>query len=372
MESPFDRFVYRTNRCDSYHYRKKLQQNVSFDNQEIHFYDYGEVKCREKGELPLQMTESNDCWALHFIVAGSARYHFKDLTCTVKPGNLLVIPPKKSCFIKTIPPSELHVCKLILMDTPATRMLLAKLEKEKCVFIRKKEKLLALLDEMKNLLETPAECVFRDLAILIYRIIAESSCQGLDFESRLTVQGICQELECWPEHDYNLPDIAAKCGLSQRNFERQFKKTRGCSFMRYLIYCRIGNACRMLKNTEYTLSEIASINKFYSTAYFCRMFKLVTGTTPGSFRGQTSTTSLSAVSSLIAINEDRENLLSANRKNILWHILQNNSITIDELAGKTSLHRSAVQKNIEYLKKKGFLLRTGSRKNGHWQISRTF
>ena len=128
----------------------------------------------------------------------------------------------------------------------------------------------------------------------------------------------------------------------------------------------------MLKNTEYTLSEIASINKFYSTAYFCRMFKLVTGTTPGSFRGQTSTTSLSAVSSLIAINEDRENLLSANRKNILWHILQNNSITIDELAGKTSLHRSAVQKNIEYLKKKGFLLRTGSRKNGHWQISRTF
>ncbi|MBR2905404.1 MAG: helix-turn-helix domain-containing protein [Lentisphaeria bacterium] len=370
MEKTFDRFTYRTNECDSYHYRKNLLLNPSFDNQEIHFYDFGEVRCKEKGEQPLPVGENNETWVLHFIVSGTARYRFSDQTLTVKKGHFIVIPPHQSCHVRTIPPEKLHLYKLILLDTSSLRMLLARLEKEKCVFIRENGVLYSIFQEMTQLLEKPSTHVFRDLAVLVYRIIAEVSRQGLDYESRLTVQSICQELECWPEHTYSLPDIAAKCGLSLRSFERQFKEVTNCSFQRYLIHCRIGNACRMLKNTSYTLSEIATINNFHSTAYFCRMFKLLTGTTPGSFRGAQRYGKHSGVSSVAALNEGSDKHLSANRKNILWHILQNNSITIDELSRKTSLHRSAVQKNLEYLKKKGYIIRHGPRKNGYWQISR--
>lgn len=373
MEPPFEKFIYRTEECDSWHYRKNLLTHTSFDNQELQFYDYGEVTCSSKGEQPLLIGENNDCYTLHFIVSGKAQYFFRYTEFSGKKNSLIVIPPQEICQVRCIGPEKLSVCKLILMDTPATRLLLARLERERQILIRNAESLLALFRKTGDFLEAPTGNIFQNLSVLIYQIIAEASAQGLDFESRLTVQNIRQELECWPEHNYNLSDLAEKCGLSPRNFEREFKNLTGCSFQRYLIHCRIGNACRLLKSTTYTLSEIAGINNFHSVTYFCRTFKLLTGVPPGKFRGGIGKQIPSQVSSVAAISRNREEApLSANRKNILWHILHNNRITIKELAAKTSLHHSAIQKNMEYLKKKGFIIRNGSSRNGYWQIIKKF
>ena len=49
-------------------------------------------------------------------------------------------------------------------------------------------------------------------------------------------------------------------------------------------------------------------------------------------------------------------------------IESNNKITIDEIAKKLIINRSAAQKHIEILKKYGFIERIVSAKGGYWKV----
>lgn len=60
--------------------------------------------------------------------------------------------------------------------------------------------------------------------------------------------------------------------------------------------------------------------------------------------------------------------LTENRIHILRMIQKNPAITKKELSQTTSLSASAIDKNIEYLKKIGLLSREGADRGGHWNI----
>lgn len=56
---------------------------------------------------------------------------------------------------------------------------------------------------------------------------------------------------------------------------------------------------------------------------------------------------------------------------ILSLIYQNCQITITELSGILNINNSAVQRNIEYMKDAGILIREGGRFGGKWIIMNT-
>jgi AraC-like DNA-binding protein len=78
--------------------------------------------------------------------------------------------------------------------------------------------------------------------------------------------------------------LASLLNTSEDYLSRIFHKQMGVSLWEYLARLRVVNAIDMLRSTGASLAEIADRTGFKDEAYFCRVFKKMTGATPGSFR----------------------------------------------------------------------------------------
>lgn len=85
-------------------------------------------------------------------------------------------------------------------------------------------------------------------------------------------------------HDIKLDDAADWLNMSVPNFCQFFKKTTRTTFNAYLNDVRIGNACKLLIETDLTISEICFSSGFNSLSNFNRRFLHIKNNTPKTFR----------------------------------------------------------------------------------------
>lgn len=83
-----------------------------------------------------------------------------------------------------------------------------------------------------------------------------------------------------------LAQMAKAAHMSARSFQRHFKAAVGMSPLQYLQRHRIANCCRLLSESDAPIQAIAADCGIPEPAYFCRLFRRMTGTTPGAFRQQ--------------------------------------------------------------------------------------
>lgn len=81
-------------------------------------------------------------------------------------------------------------------------------------------------------------------------------------------------------------DVAALVNMTPSAFSHFFKKRTQRSFSDYLSDLRIGNAARLLIESEKTISEICFESGFNNVSNFNRAFKEKKGCTPTEFRSQ--------------------------------------------------------------------------------------
>lgn len=81
-----------------------------------------------------------------------------------------------------------------------------------------------------------------------------------------------------------LAELAALVGLSETYFSHAFKAAAGVSPHRWVMQTRIREAQDLLRNTDLPVSAVAAECGFSDQAHFNRVFRSVTGTTPGSWR----------------------------------------------------------------------------------------
>lgn len=78
--------------------------------------------------------------------------------------------------------------------------------------------------------------------------------------------------------------LAQQAGLSISQFERSFRKAFGTSPHQYLVGIRVDHACRLLIETDDTVSAVAQRCGFYDHAHFTRAFAALMGTSPSGYR----------------------------------------------------------------------------------------
>jgi len=84
--------------------------------------------------------------------------------------------------------------------------------------------------------------------------------------------------------DLSLQLAANEVGISESHLSHLFKQHSSYTFLEYLQECRIRNAMQMLKNPKLQISEVYRLCGYCNGSYFSKVFKRITGTTPGNYR----------------------------------------------------------------------------------------
>lgn len=79
-------------------------------------------------------------------------------------------------------------------------------------------------------------------------------------------------------------ELAAMEHLSVSRYREVFRRHTGLSPVDYRTAIRLGNACRLLLQTDLTVEEIASDCGYSDVFFFIRIFKKKNGMTPGKYR----------------------------------------------------------------------------------------
>lgn len=79
-------------------------------------------------------------------------------------------------------------------------------------------------------------------------------------------------------------EVAQAAGLSRRVLERRFRAVVGRSVLREVRRVRVEQICRLLLESNHSISEIALATGFPGVEHFARYFRLERGTTPLNYR----------------------------------------------------------------------------------------
>ena len=80
-----------------------------------------------------------------------------------------------------------------------------------------------------------------------------------------------------------LSDIAEKVNMSVSAFCRYFKKRANKTFLDFVNEIRIGNACKMLNENQYSIAEIAFESGYNSISNFNSQFRKMMGCSPRAY-----------------------------------------------------------------------------------------
>jgi len=86
------------------------------------------------------------------------------------------------------------------------------------------------------------------------------------------------------EIDFN--EIAERVCLSKSYFSRLFKKVEGTTFSKYVQHIRIGEARKLLRKTDWSVTKIAFDVGFINLSHFNRIFQEIEHCTPKAYRKQ--------------------------------------------------------------------------------------
>jgi len=85
-----------------------------------------------------------------------------------------------------------------------------------------------------------------------------------------------------------LSQAAAAAHMSVPAFTRFFRKSTGRTFLEYLTEIRVGSACRLLVESDKTVTEVCFAAGFHNVSTFNRRFMELKGVTPRDYRRQFS------------------------------------------------------------------------------------
>lgn len=88
------------------------------------------------------------------------------------------------------------------------------------------------------------------------------------------------------QDDIRLKDVTNISNMTKAAFCRYFKKVTGKTFVTYLNEYRVGHACKLLIQTNYTATEICYKSGFNSVSNFNKQFKNITATSPIKYRNE--------------------------------------------------------------------------------------
>jgi AraC family L-rhamnose operon transcriptional activator RhaR/AraC family L-rhamnose operon regulatory protein RhaS len=143
-------------------------------------------------------------------------------------------------------------------------------------------KLKAELAERNPGFELMAKSIFAEIVIFLSRCYSRP--QMRISASLQRVEGVIKYIEENYSEDINIDSLAKVAYMSRRNLGRVFREAIGQSPIEYLIRVRVTHSLELLRNPDFSITDVAFRVGFNDSNYFSRQFKKTTGQTPREFR----------------------------------------------------------------------------------------
>jgi AraC-like DNA-binding protein len=137
-------------------------------------------------------------------------------------------------------------------------------------------RLIELLEILRILSQAPVDRILSSKAFT----------PAVGFADRERIDRICRHLAENSARPIVLAQAAAAAHMSVPAFTRFFRKCTGKSFVEYLTELRVGSACRLLVESDRTVTQVCYSSGFNNLSNFNRRFRDLKGVTPREFRQQ--------------------------------------------------------------------------------------
>jgi YesN/AraC family two-component response regulator len=109
----------------------------------------------------------------------------------------------------------------------------------------------------------------------------EEGLNGVEKEFLEKVNGIVMEHISNPE--FSVENLMAEVGMSRSQLYRKFKAISNRNPSEYIRLLRLGHAADLLRESKYSINEVAFMSGFGNVSYFNTCFKKHFGTSPGKY-----------------------------------------------------------------------------------------
>ena len=267
------------------HYEEEtLLSNLSaaIPSQLLDIFCFGNSLFRAGAVLPIC---SGD-WVIQYQLEGEAEIRSSEGNCRLRPGDLLVVPPKVVYTYRVPLRQDVRKCYLMLRSGPLPEILLGREIRRYGMKVTTadsdcfRKQFTAIGETFANLdadSQKQLSVLLYELVVGIQNIITENIgnsfyCKLREAAARLQGKKITLE---------NLTEIFS---MGKHTLIREFRKKTGSSPVAYMIRLRLQYAGQLLLLSDMSIREIADTCGYSSASFFISDFKKHTGFTPGEYR----------------------------------------------------------------------------------------
>ena len=233
---------------------------------------------------------------------GNIRYETLGGECQILPGNLLVSQPGKPHRRCNNPKGMLLYRMLVSLPLDGVAILGLSVRESKTLVRRisafpegpvpSSARIRAAFERLFMLYDTERRgTVMRRLKMrsaMVELLLAMIELPGLPpspyGRDNSKVESIISRMDCSPERDFPVGELAAEAALSEVAFTDAFKRATGLTPHAYLLDVRVKRARIDLANPNLSMAAIASRYRFSSPQHFATVFRRIVGMSPREFR----------------------------------------------------------------------------------------
>lgn len=231
---------------------------------------------------------------MQFTVAGRGALNYEGREYDLQPGQLMAvhIPHDHRYYLPT-DSTEWEFVYVVVVGREMLRIV-RRVELEVGPVIGVPDRS-PLLESIYQILQYALSNEFRahvpkpfELSDLTYhfgmKLLEQSLPYGPTNGSPAWIRQVQDRIQSQLSEHLEVADLAQRAGLSRSHFSREFTNHVGMSPQEYLKQERMKLAIQLLYNPKLSIKEIAYESGYADENYFCRVFRKVTGMSPGEYR----------------------------------------------------------------------------------------
>lgn len=280
------------------------------ENNEIKYLSiqYGKINnfcCnihKSNGTSPAKEMHYHDFFQIYFVTSGILTHHSEHDNIELVSGDCFIVPPYFKHYISTGNTTPVFYSFSFREEFLSADIVQNNIIKKLLDILTPQDTLLKLsltsdkIQQLKNLLEYSLlefeeqlqgwECSLQGLLSYILILFSRTYTEGAVtvFNNDFTMQNCIEYINLHFRENISLKNILDRFHFSYSTFLRSFRSVTGNSFRSYLIEKRIDHACKLLRETNNSISSICNECGYWDYSSFYRAFYNKTKTSPFKYR----------------------------------------------------------------------------------------